>query len=333
MAVASVLLTVMAAAGPANACGCGAIAPEPGAVVEVTSESAIVSLNDGVETIVLSLGVDSAVANAGLIVPTPRPATITAGDPALFDALSDQTLPRERVVDDWWGNLVTIDHATAPTVVSRVAVGALEATTLEATDTAGLSGWLSANGFEVPAASTGQLQEYVDKKWQFVAVKLSASDTADGALLDGTLAPIQISFPSESLIYPIGMVKSAESEQSLRLNVFSDTRVELVRAGTTDEPLNAAVRTVWAGPVSDDALVALGPYLTVVDLRFDAPAAQISTEIGMVPAANDDVVDPAVVVVRPIELLGFPLGTVLAVWGGLGLLGIAAVTIARSRLR
>jgi len=333
VAVASVLLTVTAAAAPANACGCGVITPEPGAVVEVTSESAIVSLNGGVETIVLSLDVDSAVANAGLIVPTPRPATISAADPALFDALHSQTLPRERIVDDWWGNLVTIDHQTAPTVVSRVAVGPLEATTLEATDTAGLSTWLSANGFEVPVESTGQLQEYVDKKWQFVAVKLSASDTADGTLLDGTLAPIQISFPSESLIYPIGMVKSAQTEQSLRLNVFFDTRVELVRAGTTDEPLDAAVRTVWAGAVTDDALIPLGAYLTVVDLRFDSPAAQISTEIGMVPAPNDDAVDPAVVAIRPIELLGFPLGTLLAVWGGLGLLGLAAVIVARSRLR
>jgi hypothetical protein len=73
VALASVLLSATAVAGPANACGCGAIAPAIGAVAEVTGESAILSYRDGVETIQLSLGVDSAIASAGLIIPTPTP--------------------------------------------------------------------------------------------------------------------------------------------------------------------------------------------------------------------------------------------------------------------
>jgi hypothetical protein len=184
VAVASVLLTLTAAAAPANACGCGAVVSAPGTVVEVTSESAIVSLKDGVETIVLSLGVDSPIANGGLIVPTPTPATIAPGDPALFDALHSQTAPRERIVED--------------------------------TDTDGLSRWLTDNGFELTGETAGQLQQYIDKKWQFVAVKLTSSEGADGTLLDGMLDPIQISFPSQSLQYPLGMAKAATSEQALR---------------------------------------------------------------------------------------------------------------------
>ena len=333
MAIAGVVLSVTAAAAPAYACGCGALAPATGTVAEVTSESAIISHKDGVETILLSLGVDSVIANAGLIVPTPTAATITAGDDAVFDALNEQTTPRERIVDDWWGNKVNPGAAdTAPTVVSTVSVGALEATTLAATDTAGLSAWLTQNGYEVPAETAAQLQHYIDKKWQFVAVKLSTG-ADDGELLDGTLAPIQISFPTTALIYPLAMAKAATTEQSIRLNVFADFRVDVVRDGTADEPLDAAVRTVWAGPVTEPTLADLGPYLTVVDLRFDVPATQISSEVGVVRAANDDVVDPAAVVVRPIELLGFPLGTLLAVWAGLGIVGLLVVTIARSRLR
>jgi hypothetical protein len=334
VAVASVLLTLMAGAAPANACGCGAVVSAPGTVVEVTSESAIVSLKDGVETIVLSLGVDSPIANGGLIVPTPTPATITPGDPALFDALHSQTAPRERIVEDWWGNLVAPGQPEPDArVVSRVEVGPLEATTLAATDADGLSRWLADNGFELTGETASQLQQYIDKKWQFVAVKLTSSEGADGTLLDGMLDPIQISFPSQSLQYPLGMAKAATSEQALRLNVFSDTRVELVRAGTTDEPLDAAVRTAWAGEATEPALADLGAYLTVVDVRLDTPATQISSEIGIVAAPDNAVVDPAMVVVRPIQLLGFPLGTLLAVWAGLGLIGLLAVTIARSRLR
>ena len=332
MAIVSVLLTATAATAPAYACGCGALAPAAGTVAAVDSESAIISHRDGVETIVLSLGVDSVIANAGLIVPTPAPATVSPGDPALFDALGEQTVPRQRVVDDWWGNKVAPAGSTDPIVVSRVAVGALEATTLAANDLGGLSAWMSQNGYELPAESSAQLQQYIDKRWQFVAVKLAA-DADAGDALDGTLAPIQLTFPTDSPVYPLGMARAATTPQSLRLNVFSDNRVDLVRDGTADQSLDAAVRTVWAGPVTEPALTGLGGYLTVVDLTIDTPATQITSDIGIVRAPDDDVVDPSAVVVRPIELLGFPLGTLLAVWAGLGLLGLVVVTIARSRLR
>ena len=330
--MASVVLAVAAAAAPAYACGCGAIAPELGTVAEVTSESAILSHKDGVETIVLSLGIDSQIASAGLIVPTPSTATISAGDPALFDAVHEQTVPRERIVDDWWGNKVNpVATDIVPTVVSRVQIGQLEATTLAATDTDGLGAWLRDNGYGVPGETASQLQQYIDKKWQFVAVKLSADQGA--GTLDGMLAPIQISFATDALVYPLGMAKASASETSMRLSVFADHRIDAVRYGTSDQALDAAVRTVWAGPVTEPALTPLGGYLTVVDLRFDTPVTQISSEIGLVQAPNNDAVDPAAVVIRPIELLGFPLGTLLAVWAGLGLLGLVAVTIARSRLR
>jgi len=327
--LAAAALTATAAAAPAFACACGTLAPPPGLAAAVTDESAIITHRDGVETIVLSLDVESGTATSGLIVPTPTAATVSAADPAIFDSIESQTVPSERVVDDWWGNKVNPGAGdSAPTVVSRLDVGGLEATTLAATDTGGLTGWLSQNGFEVPADAAGQLQQYIDQRWQFVALKLSATSA-----LNGTLAPIQISFPSDSIVYPLSMARAAATEQSLRLSVFADNRVDLVRNGSADQPLDAAVRTVWAGPVTEPALTPLGAYLTVIDLRIDSPQTQISSDIGVVQAPNNDVVDPAAIVIRPIELLGFPLGTLLAVWGGLGLLGLLAVTIARSRLR
>ena len=46
-----------------------------------------------------------------------------------------------------------------------------------------------------------------------------------------------------------------------------------------------------------------------------------------------DAVAPTTLVVRPVTLLGFPLGTLLVVWAGLGLLAAVAAVVARSRLR
>ena len=329
MALASVLLSATAVAGPANACGCGAIAPGVGAVAEVTGENAVVSYRDGIESIQLSLGVDSAISSAGLVIPTPTPATVTAGDPALFDALAEQTSPRKRYVDDWWGTKVaTPTIPVEPTVVSRVAVGGLEATTVSASDSAGLAAWLAQNGYTLTAETSAQLDHYVAKRWFFVAVKLAADST-----LDGTLAPIQVSFPTDTIVYPLAMARGAAKAQQLRLSVFSDHRVGLVQAGTVGTPLNAAQRTVWAGPVTSPALQPLGAYLTVVDVRLDVPAVQVVDDIGIAPAPDDGAVDPGIAVVRPIELLGFPLGTLLSLWLGLGLVGLVVAIVARRRLR
>ena len=328
MAVASVLLAATAAVAPANACTCGAVAPTPGAAIDVTSESAILNYVDGVENIHLSLGMDSALSGAGLIIPTPNPATVVAGDRALFEALDEQIAPRERFVDDWWGNMVDPAAAAEPAVPASTSLEGLEATALAAADSAGLGAWLTTHGFVLTPEASVQLEQYAAKNWFFVAVAL----TSDGTL-DGRLDPIQVSFPTTSLVYPIGLARSSETERSLRLSVVSDHRVGVVQAGTSSTPLNAAQRVVWAGPVTEKPLAALGSYLTVVDLRFDSPAAQVTSDIGLTFAPNDDAVAQSVMVVRPIELLGFPLGTLLAIWGALGLLGLLGAIVARSRMR
>ena len=328
MAVASVLLAATAAVAPANACSCGAIAPAPGAAVAVTDESAILSYADGIQNIQLSLGVESAIASAGLIIPTPTPATVAVGDEKLFQSLDAQIAPRERQVDDWWGNMVDPAAATEPTVLATTSVGGLEATALAASDSAGLGAWLGQRGFALTPEVSAQLEQYVAKGWHFVAIALANDDH-----LDGRLEPIHVSFPTSSLVYPIGLTRATDQERSLRLSVVSDHRVDVVQAGTSSAPLNAAERVVWAGPVTEKPLAALGSYLTVVDLRFDNPAAQVTTDIGLTFSPNDDVVEHSVTVIRPIQLLGFPLGTLLAVWGALGLLGLLGAVIARSRLR
>ncbi|GAB2461590.1 hypothetical protein HD599_001034 [Conyzicola lurida] len=338
VALLSALFLMTAAVAPADAvenvaaCGCGAVVPAPGTTAEVTGESAIVSLQGGVETIVLSLGVNSTLPGVGLVVPTPTPASVVPGDAALFDALDAQLEPAPRYVDDWWGNLAQPASAE-PTVLSRVQVGDYEATSLAASDSAGLNAWLSAHGYALPPETAALLQGYVAKNWYFTAIKLANDAGGSGAGIDGRVDPIQISFPSETMVYPLGLAKSALTEQSLRLSVIGGTRADLVQAGSPSTPLNAAEKVVWAGPVTEEALLPLGGYLTVVDLTFDSPATQIIEDIGIVAAPNDDVVAPTTLVVRPVTLLGFPLGTLLVVWAGLGLLAAVAAVVARSRLR
>ena len=322
------LLFATSAAAPANACGCGAFAPTPDAQVAVSTESAVISHVGGIENIVLSVGVDSEALQTGLIIPTPSPATLTAGSPTLLAEAEAAISPSTVYVDDWWGTDAGAGSPTAPEVLDRVAVGPLEAVALSASDSGGLGTWLQQNGFQIPVESSSLLTQYVAKGWYFVAVKLSNEQK-----LDGLLDPIQVSFPTDVMVYPMGMSRAAATGQSLRLYVVSEGRMRPVQAGTPDGRLNASQRTVWAGEISGGELGALGSYLTAIDLRYDVPAVQISGDIALVAAPSNDAVDPTVVVIRPIELLGFPLGTLLAVWGGIGLLILLGAVVARSRLR
>ena len=328
MALVSLLLVATSAATPANACGCGAFAPTPDAQVAVATESAVISHVDGVENIVLSVGVDSEALQTGLIIPTPSPATVSAGSGTLLSEAESAIAPSVVYVDDWWGTDAGLGETDAPEVLDKVTVGALEATTLAASDSNGLGSWLQQNGFQIPVESSSLITQYVAKGWYFVAVKLSNEQK-----LDGLLDPIQVSFATDTIVYPMGMSRAAAAGQSLRLYVVSESRVRPVPAEALDGRLNAAQRTVWAGPVAGGELGALGSYLTAIDLRYDAPALQIGGDIALVPAPNNDVVDPTAVVIRPIELLGFPLGTLLAVWGGIGALILLGAVVARSRLR
>jgi hypothetical protein len=321
---AGVLLAITSVAAPANACLCGGVVTPPGVPVSVVSESAVISYADGIETIDYSLGLQTEAAQSGLLVPTPTPATVSAGDPALLAAVQHQSAPRKENVDDWWGTADLPATEAAPRVLRSVTIGALEATTLAASDASGLGAWLAANGFALSAETSASTEQYVARGWSFVAIKLAAD-----AELSGTIDPIRVSFATNSMVYPAGMARADTGARSVRLYVLGEHRSSFVQSSTS-VPLNAAQRTVWAGPTTVDALP--DGYLTVADIRFDQPSAQITSDIGVVQAPNDDAVTPAVAVIRPIELLGLPLGTLFVVWGGIGLLLLAGVIIGRVRL-
>ncbi len=67
-------------AAPAYACACGGLLDQPGRDTEVTSETALVVWDGETETIVLRLSTRTDAVTAGLLVPTPSPATADLAD-------------------------------------------------------------------------------------------------------------------------------------------------------------------------------------------------------------------------------------------------------------
>lgn len=314
---------------PASACACGGVAPSPGSEVSVGEERAIISWQDGVERIDLLLGVLSSDSHAGLVFPTPAPATVTLGDRADFEAIGRVTTP-ERVEEyDWWtiGGAGGGDGAPAggaPEVLATVQLGPIEAVTLAASDTTGLQTWLTANDYALSPEVTALLDGYVQRGWFFVALKLTGE-----APLDGGLDPLTFTFESDELVYPLELSRAATTPQTVRLYVFDGHRqnVSFVGAGTP-----AASFTSWAAPVTGTEVEAFGDYLTVFELYFSDPPGQILGDLTFANTLTDETTGTKHTVIVPVGLFGMPLGwllTGLAIFAAFGAILVASAVGAK----
>ena len=305
------LLVGFQVAAPAAACACGGAAPPiDGGEVSVDREIAMVRWDGaaggvGIEEIVMQLALTGDTGNTGLVVPTPNPATVTLADAELFDDLVESIEPEVIVEYDWWGGFGAgsdggAPGGGAPVILSQVQLGPLEATTLAADDAAGLQVWLDDNGYALPEAVSAQLAPYVEEGWSFVALKLTSDEPFDGAL-----DPIRFTFESDELVYPMRMSAAATTEQTVRLYVFDDHRVEIADAGGT---FLQEQQVVWAGPVQHPDLVELGSYLTAIELSFWDPASQITSDLHIAQAASDEPVNPTRTETHLVAFGGMPLG-------------------------
>ena len=309
LVVATALLVGLQVATPALACACGAPAPVPGTEVDVNRETAIVRWDGDSEEIVMQLDMISDAGETGLVVPTPNPATVTAGETQTFDDILAEIEPRVQTEYDWWGaNPFEGPGAggadgSAPQVLDQVQLGPIEATTLAASDSQGLSDWLDENGYALSPAVSAELEPYVSDGWSFVAIKLTGD-----VPFDGELDPIRFTFDSDSLVYPMRMSRAADSEQNVRLYVFDDHRADVTG---TDGALAIEPEVYWAAPVENADLASLGAFLTVVDLSWDDPSTQITGDLAINPASSDETVIATTTSVEVVKFLGIPLGPFL----------------------
>lgn len=324
IAVTTLILVFGQAALPASACACGGPAPLPGTEVNVDRETAIVRWDGDHEEIVMQLDMRADTGETGLVIPTPTPATVSAGDGAVFEALLAEIAPETVVVWDWWGGAAGGGDGGAgapPTVLDHVQLGPIEATTLAATDTIGLQDWLDSNGYELSPSIAAELGPYVDEGWSFVALKLS-SETP----FNGELDPIRLVFDSDSLVYPMRMSRAAYSPQTVRLYLLGDHRAEVTNLR---DDVGIQASTAWASRVEDPALAGLGEFLTVVDLFFDDPATQITSDLEIADAVADEPIIPTITETRLATVLGIPLGPVLV--GLLAIVPFMVVLVVRRR--
>ncbi|MFJ2933576.1 DUF2330 domain-containing protein [Streptomyces sp. NPDC087219] len=281
--VALLALQLGSLVAPAYACGCGAVIPTKDQRIGVDREESAVHWDGRTETVVMRFNVHGDAQHAAWIMPVPSRAGVTLGDPGLFDALDRLTEPEQRDrfhfwprEGDWPFDHDYGDGAGAPApgaggvgVVGRERLGPFDVARLTATDRDALGTWLRTNGFELPERLTGALQPYVERRWEYVAVRLAPQQK--NAVLQGELTPLRITFASPELVYPMRLSRLAQTSQSLGLSILAEHRMEPRSPIGGDAPeVTFAGRIEPAGPIA--ALAGTRPVqLTVLEQEFPQP--------------------------------------------------------------
>lgn len=334
-----IVLTLLAfTASTAYACGCGIYIPQEGDA-QVAQERSLLRWDGAREDIVMSLGVLGASKQAAIILPVPSKADVKLADAKIFDELEEMTKPLERTETEWVFLPMLGAGAMPPegvgagappvSVLSRQNIGPFDVANLAATDANALQAWLAANGFEIDPRTTEILAPNIEKGWTFVAIRVRPDQT--DAQLGGDLAPLQIAFDSDELLYPMRSTALADNQQTVVLYVLADHRVE---KNTSFGPSRVAYAN-WLEPaqVADSTLA---PY---IDRRYfltkyidSVNPAQVDDDFKFTFAAQDTPYREVKIKTVKQDVSGFVLLACFGVmaFGVLALL-VGAILLARRR--
>ncbi|WP_329415284.1 DUF2330 domain-containing protein [Nocardia vinacea] len=314
------------ALAPASACACGGVANPPGHLASVREETALVSWDGQRETVLMRLALKSGTDQAALIVPTPKPATVASGSAATFTELANLTAPKVVTQHRWFGSGfgdTASEGAMAaagggPTVLDRVQLGPLEATTLSGGNLDGIRKWLSDNGYEMRPEVVTTLEPYLREGWSFVAMRLTSVQP-----LDGAIDPVRLTFDSDRFVYPMRMSSAAKQAQYVHLYALSEHRVRRSDPDATTQ----SVHVDFAGRVasSDPELAPVTTngrnYLTELRISIDSPA-DIRSDFAFEADSSDAEVYQTIHRTENVELFGVPAGIVI-----LGTVFLAAIVV------
>ncbi|MEO3760428.1 DUF2330 domain-containing protein [Mycobacterium sp. B14F4] len=330
----AVAMAVVVLGAPARACGCGAYIPDrPGA--SIATERALIAFDGVSQDVVMSFNVSGESDTAAWIMPVPSSAQVSLGEPALFEELGRVTAPRVEYHDNWWPTFDWLapsrgDADTAGArpgsgvnVLGRQRIGPFDVTRLAADDAAGLANWLAQNGFPTSDGLGDNLADYVEDRWEVVAIKLVPGDTA--RTLTGDLQPLRLSFASDTAVYPMRLSRSARTPQTVDLYVLADHRMD-----STAVPVAGHAPTLeFAGPVDSPALqpyLSKGGYLTRWSDFIGTPQS-IGGDYEFGRSPEDTAYQRVIDVTRN---RGDMTGAILLVLVGLGLVSLTIVAVRRT---
>ncbi|HJN76048.1 MAG TPA: DUF2330 domain-containing protein [Myxococcota bacterium] len=217
----------------------------------------------GVETMVLRPGFTGDVEEFGMLIPFPSAPVIRKIDDNTFAQLEAAVDPPEVQVHlyepyvfapavdaapaRFTGSMAEREGAEPPLrldevrVVSQEAVGMYEVAVLEAGSPKALERWMADNSYKYPDGMDGVVQDYVDVRWFFVAVKAkvgaaeeanphpgmrhASTERPEGSSFDGHVQGMGFRFPVDEPVVP------------MRLSVFNGEDPRNIVYLLSDEPM------------------------------------------------------------------------------------------------
>lgn len=349
---------LLGAVSPAGACACGAfIDPADRRTgANVLRETAILSLEDGVETIIMGLALDGTRTGSTLLLPTPAVPEVSTASSGTLREMQAATAPRKEVEYDLWGENPFLAGDGAPgggaptggtgvTVHEQSRVGDYEIAVLEG-GADGVRNWLAVNGYELAPSVSALLDPYAEEGWVFTAVRYAAD-----AELAGEVEPLRIDFPSDELIYPMRLSQAATQRQDLSLFVLSDEPLGRTDASAAGQRVErpwiadpAREGWVWsdetlreltgaAAAEAGDGLEDPTRHRIVTEFVISGDPESFTEDFVFAPDPQADYVVPTYTVTETITVAGIPVGWLLVAAGVVTALalGVAAASLASAR--
>ncbi len=210
------------------------------------------------------------------------------------------------------------------TVWDSFEVEGYDVAVLSASESGDLATWLNDNGYALPAGHDDVLDYYLDKGWFFVAFKIAPTpDGAGGGDGDGEeFRPIALTFATDELVFPMCISRVSTTDRvEVLLYVLSEHRVrsknyptrniearrtwnggdfEATYDGWFEKTIAdaggkalvvefaGAFPSWWASAPPFDSLLDPADEYFVTRLRTRLTPAQMTEDVMMVAAANDD---------------------------------------------
>ncbi|HXE71808.1 MAG TPA: DUF2330 domain-containing protein [Candidatus Nitrosotenuis sp.] len=221
------ILAALVAAARAGL-GCIAIPIQPDVTMSLPEQRAILYREGNKEHLILSIRYQGETREFAWVIPTEGKPTVKTQPGAPFHELWRLTeIARPRVSGAGEGARAPGAVAAPPpvTVLERKIEGPYDLAVLHATSGVGLYRWLRDNGFQLSPASRSALDQYVARRWYFVAARIrpggQGSEQIARRLKEGTIAALHMTYPATKLSYPLRVTAGNPGMSKMELFVLA----------------------------------------------------------------------------------------------------------------
>ncbi len=193
---------------PLSALADGMIMPPEHYWMYETSQEAVILYDEGIETMVVSVGFQGDAEDFAWVIPVPNRPEVTKGSEELFISLEQLTGSRYyRSLPMHSLDTQAIGAAEGVTVVETKQIDYYDVTVLSSTNKDALVDWLNEHEYAFPESASYILNSYIENGWYYVAMRINPEslDWVDVGqkLRQGRATPVMLTFAADNIVYPM----------------------------------------------------------------------------------------------------------------------------------